>query len=70
MSERARAMFKELGITVVPANVAPAVGQTRAIVTLERIIKRHGEAHARFVVMTLADTSNSKGTIDRRRCGV
>lgn len=64
MTDRARAMFSEFGISVVAANVAPGIGQTRAVVTLERIINRHGEAHARFVVMTLADTSNSKGTID------
>lgn len=63
MTERALTMFNEVGITVVPANVAPAVGQTRAVVTLERIINRHGEAHARFVVMTMAETANNRGAI-------
>lgn len=56
--------FAEHGITVVAANVVPSVGQTRAPATLERIKNRHGEAHARFVVMTLSDTANSKGAID------
>jgi hypothetical protein len=66
MSEHqwARDTFAEYGITVVPANVVPAVGQTRAPATLERIRNRHGEAHARFCVMTLSDTANSKGAID------
>lgn len=61
---RAEAIFAEHGIAVVPAHVMPAVGQTRAIVTLERIINRHGDDHARFVVMTLAETANNKGFID------
>lgn len=60
----AEAIFAEHGIAVVPAHVMPAVGQTRAIVTLERIINRHGDDHARFVVMTLAETANNKGFID------
>lgn len=60
----AESIFAEHGIAVVPAHVMPAVGQTRAIVTLERIINRHGDDHARFVVMTLAETANNKGFID------
>ncbi|MBX5238645.1 hypothetical protein HJC00_10020 [Rhizobium sp. NLR22b] len=32
--------------------------------TLDRIRKRHGDAHARFVVMTLAETANNKAFID------
>ncbi|NLS06262.1 hypothetical protein HGP14_23330 [Rhizobium sp. P32RR-XVIII] len=32
--------------------------------TLDRIRNRHGEAHARFVVMTLSETANNKAFID------
>lgn len=60
----ARAIFEEFGIRVVPANVMPAIGETRAIATLDRIRNRHGEPHARFVVMTLAETANNKAFID------
>ncbi|WP_246704393.1 hypothetical protein [Rhizobium sp. P32RR-XVIII] len=60
----AQAIFAEYGIEVVPANVMPANGQTRAIATLDRIRNRHGEAHARFVVMTLSETANNKAFID------
>lgn len=60
----AESIFAEYGIEVVPANVMPAIGQTRAIATLDRIRKRHGEAHARFVVMTLAETANNRAAID------
>ena len=60
----AQAIFAEYGIEVVPANVMPGNGQTRAIATLDRIRNRHGEAHARFVVMTLSETANNKAFID------
>ncbi|WP_245455758.1 hypothetical protein [Neorhizobium lilium] len=60
----ALAIFAEHGIQVVPAHVMPSIGQTRAIVTLDRIRNRHGDAHARFVVMTLAETANNKAFID------
>lgn len=51
----AQAIFAEYGIEVVPANVMPGNGQTRAIATLDRIRNRHGEAHALFVAMTLSE---------------
>lgn len=60
----ALAIFTDFGIEVVAANVMPAHGQTRAIATLDRIRKRHGEDHARFVVMTLSETENNKAFID------
>ncbi|MGN8022278.1 hypothetical protein ACTJJ7_16370 [Phyllobacterium sp. 22229] len=61
---RAVELCKEFNITVVPANVAPKGGQTRAPNTIERIIKRHGEARARFVLGTLADTANNRVCLD------
>lgn len=60
----AEAIFEEFGIVVVPKNVFPAVGQTRAVATLHRIAKRHGEEHARFVVMSLADCANNRASLD------
>ncbi len=60
----AEAIFAEHGIEVVPAHVMPAIGQTRAIATLNRIRNRYGDDHARFVVMTLAETANNKAFID------
>ncbi len=60
----ALAIFADFDIEVVPANVMPAHGQTRAIATLDRIRKRYGEDHARFVVMTLSETENNKAFID------
>lgn len=60
----AEAIFAEHGIEVVPAHVMPAIGQTRAIATLNRIRNRYGDDHARFVVMTLTETANNKAFID------
>lgn len=60
----AEAIFEEFGVIVVPKNVVPAVGQTRAVATLHRIIKRYGQEHARFVVMVLADASNNRAALD------
>jgi len=60
----AEAIFAEHDIQVVPAHVMPAIGQTRAIATLDRIRNRYGDDHARFVVMTLAETANNKAFID------
>lgn len=60
----AEAIFEEFGIEIVPANVVPATGQTRAVATLQRIINRHGEEHARFTIMALADCANNKAALD------
>ncbi|MBM7049709.1 hypothetical protein [Rhizobium lusitanum] len=60
----AEAIFEEFDIRVVPANVVPAVRETRAVATLHRIAKRYGKDHARFIVMTFAETANSQGSIN------
>ncbi|GHC79487.1 hypothetical protein [Limoniibacter endophyticus] len=55
---------EEFGIRIIPANVVPGVGETRAPTTIERIIKRRGEPHARMVLGTLAETANNKAQLD------
>lgn len=59
-----QAVCDEFQISIVPANVVPAIGQTRAPVTLAKIMKKHGLDHMRFVVGTLAETSNNKALLD------
>ncbi|MDQ0996895.1 hypothetical protein QFZ34_002077 [Phyllobacterium ifriqiyense] len=63
-TERAASLCEEFNIQIVPANVAPKIGETRAPRTIERIAKRHGEARARFVLGTLADTANNRVCLD------
>lgn len=60
----AHAIFAEYGIEVVPANAVAGPGQTRAVATLDRIRRRYGVDRARFVVMTLAQTTNNKAGIN------
>ncbi|MCK4207182.1 hypothetical protein J3U99_20650 [Brucella pituitosa] len=52
------------GIRVVVPNAVPGIGETRAIGTLDRLIKKYGEEHADFVVMTLAESHNNRNFID------
>jgi hypothetical protein len=55
---------EEYGIKIVPANVVPQIGETRAHVTLSRIKAKHGKDHMRFVVGSMADTANNKAHLD------
>lgn len=61
---RVQAICDEYGVTIVPANVVPKIGETRAPNTLALILNRYGEAHCRFVVGTLAETANNKAQLD------
>ncbi|MDR6818487.1 hypothetical protein J2X76_003664 [Neorhizobium sp. 2083] len=62
--DEAEAIFAEFSIEIVPKNVMPQIGQTRAVGTLQRIIRRYGAAHARLVVMALADASNNQAAVN------
>lgn len=59
----AEALLKEFGIEVVPANVQPMAGQTRAAANVQRIINKRGAEHARLVIMTLAETDNNRAKL-------
>lgn len=57
------AVCTEFGIQIIPANVVPHIGQTRAPVTLEKIKRKHGLDHMRFVVGLLAETDNNRAIL-------
>ncbi|NTF54901.1 hypothetical protein G6K93_07660 [Agrobacterium rhizogenes] len=59
-----QAVCDEFGIQIIPANVVPQIGQTRAPITLEKIKRKHGIDHMRFVVGTLAETANNRALLD------
>ncbi|WP_085034080.1 hypothetical protein [Ensifer aridi] len=63
-SATVRAVCSEFGIEIVPANVQPMPGQTRALATLERIMEKYGEGHLRLVVATMAETTGNQGFIN------
>ena len=59
-----QAACDEYGIRIVPANVVPSIGETRAPETLRLIKNKHGRDHMRFVVGSMADTANNKAHLD------
>jgi hypothetical protein len=58
-------LCSEFGVKIVDKHRYPMPGETRALVTIERIIRRHGLAHTRLVMSTLAETEGgNSGLID------
>lgn len=64
MSETAESLCAEFGIRIVPAYRYPMPGETRATVTIERIIHKHGAEHARLVLCLLAECKGNHALID------
>lgn len=64
IDSRVQALCDEFGIEIIPAHRYPDIGQTRAVKTILRIIRRYGEDHARWVLRTLVETANNKALID------
>lgn len=58
-----QAACDEYFITIVPWNVVPRLGETRAHKTLKLIKDKHGKEEMRFVVGTLAETDNNKASL-------
>lgn len=61
---RVSALCDEFDIKIVGGHRYPEIGETRAPATIERILRRYGEAHARIVLSTLAETANNKACLD------
>ncbi|WP_025199094.1 hypothetical protein [Brucella sp. BO2] len=55
----------EYGITIVDGRSYPGIRETRAVVTMSRIIQAKGEDHFRMVLSTVAETENNCGYIDK-----
>src|SRR5690606_41073399 len=59
----------EFEVRIVPKSAYPGPGETRAVATLSKIIKRHGIEHARLVMATLAETGNNKAALEAAAFG-
>jgi len=59
-----RQLCDEFRIEIIDGQSYPEIGQTRAVETLARIYRRHGETHLRMVLTTLAETANNKVLLD------
>lgn len=57
----AHELCAEFDIEIIPTTRYPEPGQTRAVETINRVINKHGEGHARLVMVTLAETAGKKG---------
>lgn len=61
---RVQALCNEFGIRIIPGHRYPEIGETRAVETMARIMRRHGVDHLRLVLTTLAETANNKVLLD------
>lgn len=64
VSDHVQRLCDEFGITIVPKHRYPGPGETRAVATLDRIWRKHGEEHLRLVLTTLVETANNKILLD------
>lgn len=58
-----QAACEEYSLRIVPPNVVPAIGETRAPDTLRRIKEKYGRDHMRFVVGLLTETENNRNAL-------
>ncbi|WPE22479.1 hypothetical protein ShzoTeo12_36950 (plasmid) [Shinella zoogloeoides] len=56
---------QEYGIAIVDGRSYPGIRETRAVITLDRILATKGENHFRMVLTTVAETENNQGYIDK-----
>lgn len=66
---RVAALCDEFEVRIVPKSAYPGPGETRAVGTLEKIIRRHGIEHARLVMTTLAETENNRLALEASAFG-
>lgn len=61
----AHELCAEFDIEIISGTSYPTPGQTRAVATIDRLIEKYGEGHARIVMSTLAETAGNEGLIDK-----
>jgi hypothetical protein len=64
IDQRVYEVCEEFGVTIVDARAYPDIRETRAVATMDRILRNRGLDHFRMVMMTLAETSNNQGSLD------
>ncbi|MDR6759400.1 hypothetical protein J2Y48_004716 [Mycoplana sp. BE70] len=64
VDSRVYCICEEYGVTIVDGRSYPGIRETRAVVTLDRILAAKGEDHFRLVLSTVAETENNQGYID------
>jgi hypothetical protein len=59
-----KSLCSEFDIEIIPGNVYPLPGQTRAPASIRRLIDKHGAEHARLVLCILAEGKGNHALID------
>ncbi|KAA1176461.1 DUF3102 domain-containing protein [Rhizobium tropici] len=60
-----REICAEYDIEIIPGNVYPMPGQTRALATMCQILAKYGEGHFRLVMTTLGETRGNNALIEQ-----
>lgn len=61
---RVKALCDEFEIEIIGKSRYPEPGQTRSPETINRILRKHGEDHARLALSTLRETANNHVLLD------
>lgn len=59
-----QSLCDEFSVEIIPAHKYPEIGQTRAVKTIYRILRRYGDDHARWVIRSLSETANNRACLD------
>lgn len=62
---RVSALCAEYGIVIVDGRSYPGIRETRAVVTMHKILQAKGEDHFRMILSTVAETSNNAAYLDK-----
>jgi hypothetical protein len=62
---RVSALCEEYRIKIVDGRSYPGIRETRAVHTMDKILRLKGEDHFRMVLSTVAETNNNQGYIDK-----
>lgn len=65
IDQRVYSLCEEYGITIVDGRAYPGIRETRAVVTMDRILSAKGEDHFRMVLSTVAETENNAAYLDK-----
>jgi hypothetical protein len=63
--DRVSQLCEEYGIRIVDGRSYPGIRETRAVTTMDKILRAKGEDHFRMVLSTLAETENNAGYLDK-----
>ncbi len=62
---RVYSVCAEYSLKIVDGRSYPGIRETRAVFTMDKILRAKGEAHFRMVLSTVAETENNQGYIDK-----